>query len=79
MFFSFPVKVSRETAINLLGELPPTASAVRSALIAKIDEILRNYEPTVGKTKTVEKTETPTESVEAPKKSTRKTSKKSDA
>lgn len=71
MKYVIPIAVEIEDAVKLLGALPPTASATRIELARKVAEIIKNYEPTV---ETAEPEDAPT-----PKKSTRKTTKKSDA
>jgi len=78
MKYVIPIAVEIEDAVKLLGALPPTASATRTELARKVAEIIKNYEPTVAKKETpvVEEEETPSETVETPKKTAKKSAKK---
>lgn len=73
MKYVIPIAIEKADATKLLGALPPTASATRTALAQKIAEIIESYEPTAEKTvETVD-----SENAATPKKTAKKMAKKS--
>ena len=73
MKYVIPIAIEQADAVKLLGTLPQTATQTRNALAAKVAEIIESYEPTAEKTvETVD-----SENAATPKKTAKKTTKKS--